>query len=120
MNQLDQGSQSNAASAEEVAASSEEINAQALQMKRMVGDLNTVILGADSDAEPVAKKPAPSKKTAAPVPVSEKTANVVPISSAKKATVKKSNSPSAPHTASSVIPFDDDESPRKVGTTDGF
>jgi methyl-accepting chemotaxis protein len=103
MNQLDQGSQANAASAEEVAASSEEIDAQAHQMKRMVSDLNFVILG--TGEAPASIAPAVKKQP--------KTENVVAFKPAKKA----KSSPS--HAASNVIPFDDD-GPRKVGTTDGF
>ncbi|KYG64042.1 chemotaxis protein [Bdellovibrio bacteriovorus] len=112
MNQLDQGSQANAAGAEEVAASSEEISAQAEQMKHMVANLNQVILGAVPAHDPVEKM---TPKKSAPPAAAPKSTNVVPM--AKKPAPKHE---SKPHTASNVIPFDDDESPRKVGTTDGF
>lgn len=112
MNQLDQGSQANAAGAEEVAASSEEISAQAEQMKHMVANLNQVILGGVPADAPAGKMV--SKKSVSPA-AAPKSTNVVPMT--KKPAPKHE---SKPHTASNVIPFDDDESPRKVGTTDGF
>lgn len=109
MNQLDQGSQANAASSEEIAASSEEINAQAQQMKQMVLQLNHVILGEDQVEEIVEKK-SPSAKIIKMPSTPKKTA-AKPVASTK---------PTAKESAA-VIPFDDDdESPRKVGTTDGF
>lgn len=74
MNQLDQGSQSNAASSEEVAASAEEISAQTMHMTKMVDELNVMILGGEalvqSAAEPEPKKTfivkTESSKTSAP------------------------------------------------------
>lgn len=106
MNQLDQGSQANAASSEEVAASAEEISAQAKQMRSMVQGLNAVILGTGEEAPKYEASPkAPSKV----VPFKKKeTASKTPASVGKK-----------PHSSAAVIPFDDD-GPRKVGTTDGF
>ncbi|WP_374028700.1 methyl-accepting chemotaxis protein [Bdellovibrio bacteriovorus] len=114
MNQLDQGAQANAASSEEIAASAEEINAQALQMKNLVNVLNSTVLGS-SESSPEAgetkKKPELSQKV---VPFqAKKTAKPA----ASHPAVKKAHSSSA----SSVIPFDEDEGGRgKVGTTDGF
>lgn len=46
MNQMDQSTQQNASAAEEVSASSEEMNQQATILKDLVGDLNKVIYGA--------------------------------------------------------------------------
>lgn len=119
MNQLDQGSQANAAAAEEVAASSEEINAQAQQMKRLVETLNSTILGGSTSSAPPPKKVA---KAATPAP--KESGTVVPFKAVKKTTPAPAEAakPTAkkPTTASSVIPFDEDEGPRKVGTTDGF
>ncbi|WP_374080272.1 methyl-accepting chemotaxis protein [Bdellovibrio bacteriovorus] len=108
MNQLDQGSQANAASSEEVAASAEEISAQARHMKGMVQGLNAVILGTGEEAPKSEASPkAPSKV----VPFKKKeTVSKTPV-----AVGKKSQSGAA-----AVIPFDDEDSPRKVGTTDGF
>lgn len=48
MNQLDQSVQSNAASSEEIAGTSGEINSQAQVMKSIVTNLNTVVYGEDS------------------------------------------------------------------------
>jgi methyl-accepting chemotaxis protein len=45
MNNLDQGSQNNAASSEEIASTSEEISSQATQMRNLVETLNEVVLG---------------------------------------------------------------------------
>lgn len=126
MNQLDQGSQSNAASAEEVAASSEEISAQAQQMRNMVAELNQVIIGGPGLSAPPATEAAPMAPTtpvkAVPpkgeVSAAPQTRNVVPISSSPKKPASKAPSPK-PHSAANTIPFDEDE-PRKVGTTDGF
>ncbi|KHD87937.1 MAG: chemotaxis protein [Bdellovibrio sp. ArHS] len=119
MNQLDQSAQSNAASSEEVAASAEEINAQALNMKKMVGDLNAVILGA---AEGPMKAPVVSQKPA------KKEAKILPFQDKNQDKKEDKKSPEKvarpvekkSQAASSVIPFDDDGPARKVGTTDGF
>lgn len=118
MNQLDQGSQSNAASAEEVAASSEEINAQAQNMQHMVEDLNKVILGENYS---IPRPGIAAVKKATPVaPVSSsasKQSNVVALKTTSKIKAKSGNKS---HSASKQIPFEEDENPRKVGTTDGF
>ncbi|MNJ93262.1 Methyl-accepting chemotaxis protein II [compost metagenome] len=109
MNQLDQGSQANAASSEEIAASAEEINAQAQQMKNMVSTLNTVVIGSDEQAPPKeVRRPAPSAK-------------VLPLQK-KAAPTKVASSPAKVKSESAaLIPFDDEDSSRsKVGTTDGF
>ncbi|WP_041577528.1 methyl-accepting chemotaxis protein [Bdellovibrio bacteriovorus] len=111
MNQLDQGSQANAASSEEIAASSEEISAQAQQMQSMVVSLNEVIQGSGQH------EPAPA--AAVPVrPSADK--KVIPF--AKKTTRPASPTPRVEKKSqsNSVIPFDDDEPRGKVGTTDGF
>lgn len=123
MNQLDQGSQANAAGSEEVAASAEEINAQARQMRLMVDSLNTEILGQNhqiqqSSGVPEKKHKEPSKEVA---PVK----NVIPFVPAGKKEVKAarpvSSMKQAKKESEAVIPFDDDISDsRKVGTTDGF
>ncbi|MEK2645403.1 HAMP domain-containing methyl-accepting chemotaxis protein [Bdellovibrio sp. BCCA] len=111
MNQLDQGSQANAASSEEVAASAEEINAQALQMKKMVQSLNEAVLGGEQASAP--KREAPPK-------TSPKVVSITAKQTAPKAAKKPAPVTKKPQGAAAVIPFDDDESPRKVGTTDGF
>ncbi|UXR63649.1 methyl-accepting chemotaxis protein [Bdellovibrio bacteriovorus] len=122
MNQLDQGSQANAASSEEIAASSEEISAQAKQMQTMVINLNEVVAGVHIDkAAPTSSAPA-AKATKAPVTAStSKSASpkkVIPFPKqpVKAATPKVEKKPQS----SSIIPFDEDEGRGKVGTTDGF
>lgn len=113
MNQLDQGSQANAASSEEIAASSEEINAQAQQMQNMVVSLNQVILGGhtthSSTPQTTAKVPSAGKKV---IPFPQK--KVAAKATATPRHVEKKSQ------SSSVIPFDDEDDRRKVGTTDGF
>lgn len=119
MNQLDQGSQANAASSEEIAASSEEISAQAQQMQSMVVNLNEVIVGAQQAIEtPKAVAKAPAKAKA---PTASATKKVIPFPTKAKQPVKAA----APKVekkpqSSAVIPFDEDEGRGKVGTTDGF
>lgn len=107
MNHLDQSSQSNAASAEEIAATSEEINNLAFTSQKLTSELSEVINGKTDHAHVSATpQPTPAKK--------EKT-NVIPL----KAKAVKAPAKSA---AKQTIPFDDDEaeSRSKVGTTDGF
>ncbi len=127
MNQLDQGAQSNAASSEEIASTSEEISSQAVQMQQLTETLSTVVLGASGDAG-VVEKAAPKKKhAAAPVaqtekkPVVAKAKNVVKFTPKKEALKSKT-------TAQEAIPFDEDESPKvpaangrgDVGDVSGF
>lgn len=122
MNQLDQGSQANAASSEEVAASTEEIGSQAQQMKKMVSSLNTEIAGNVfvTAASPAVSVTPPPSFDAKP---DKKSKNVVPF---KKKEVLSKDKPVAVvdkkshNSAATVIPFDDDDTSRKVGTTDGF
>lgn len=123
MNQLDQGSQANAASSEEVAASAEEINAQTNNMKKMIESLNALILGEVSSSSP---GPEVTSRKEGRSPQKKET-KVLAFKSPAKASAPKFSSPApAPkpsHSASNVIPFDEDveEGPRsKVGTTDGF
>lgn len=145
MNQLDEGSQSNAASSEEVAASAEEISVQTMHMTKMVEELNLVILGGEglstaataADHKKTFSKKAQTVETSStkseapvkpaqgqtPIAKSASTKNVIPLPkkqetvAAKPAKVEKKSQ----NTAAAVIPFDDDETDvRKVGTTDGF
>lgn len=120
MNQLDQSSQSNAASSEEIASTAEEIASQSSQMQNLVGTLNKVVTGAEEmssehplQAEAV-KEPAPTAKSSA-----KKSS---PVSAKPAAKVIKFQAPpkkEAPKKSAEMIPFDEDET-RKVGTTDGF
>jgi methyl-accepting chemotaxis protein len=93
MNQLDQGAQSNAASSEEIASTSEEIASQAAQMQQLTEKLNEVVIGKDGKASipSVANTKEKSKQ------------NVVKFA-LKKENVKGKN------IAQETIPFDEDES----------
>jgi hypothetical protein len=122
MNQLDQSTQANAASSEEIASSSEEISAQADQMRKLTVDLNAVILGGEGSAEVdggvaevaaarVSKAPTkavPFKAQSKVVPMRKPVSQSVPLAAKKTAA------------SAEMIPFDEDEGSRKVGTTDGF
>ena len=117
MNQLDQSSQSNAASAEEIAATSGEINNLAVTSQKLTVELTEVILGikvqeATEEIAPlVTSRKAPA--AAAKLHSSPAKNNVVKLQPKKAAPAQEKA------TASDVIPFDDDGR-AKVGTTDGF
>ena len=121
MNQLDQTSQSNAASAEEIAATSAEINSLANISQDLTVELNREVLGlADVTAEEAKREPkmelkkAPLHKASAAKASAglSKTAKVLPMT-------KKSQLAAQKAAAEETIPFDDE--PRaKVGTTEGF
>jgi methyl-accepting chemotaxis protein len=53
MNNLDQGSQNNAALSEEIASTSGEISSQAVQMRSLVETLNEVVLGQAKQGQPM-------------------------------------------------------------------
>lgn len=106
MNQLDQASQSNAASAEEIAATSGEINNLAVTSQNLTVELNNVILGSGSTTAPTEEMTSPTVRHK-PTPK-----NVVKFQ-AKKASAAN------PPTSKVAIPFDED-TPSRVGTTDGF
>lgn len=116
MNQLDEGTQANAASSEEIAASSEEISAQADQMKKLVETLNHVVIGTTVTEESTARTISrfdlkPATPTAKVIKFETKVASSSKFSVAKK----------TQNSAAETIPFDDDDDGRgKVGTTDGF
>jgi len=112
MNQLDQATQGNASAAEEVAASSEEMSAQAGSLQELVVELLQVVEGntesQDTVARPVAHRPryaAPTGKVLAHPTVARRTMN-----------------------AEKVLPLNDHgvtngngaNGHAKVGTTDGF
>lgn len=121
MNQLDQSSQSNAASAEEIAATSGEINNLAETSLSMTVDLNYVVLGSHDESHPPVEEPARaehkpvvSAKPVAKKPAPEKSsAKVLPMKSKPQPAFEK-------RSAKDTIPFDEDEPQRKVGTTDEF
>lgn len=117
MNDLDQSSQSNAASAEEIAATSSEISGLANTSYQLTLELNAVIHGSEKQnispqAEPVKKieKKSDSKVLAFHIEPKK-----------QHSPVKTKTPPSKPE-SQNVIPFDDDDlgERSKVGTTDGF
>ncbi|UYL09231.1 methyl-accepting chemotaxis protein [Bdellovibrio sp. SKB1291214] len=119
MNQLDQSSQSNAASAEEIAATSGEIGNLAHVTDTLTAELTEVVIGkgaVPTETESVKhEKPKTSKKVS-----QQKSAKVIEM---KKPAAAKSPAPSktmksAPSSSAELIPFDEDD--RKIGTTDGF
>lgn len=113
MNQLDQSSQGNAASAEEIAATTVEINGLAQSTQDLLGSLQGVIFGdsqsSDTDTEsfqPKAVATVPAKKAA---------------SLRHNNKVLKFKTPAKATRAEATIPFDEDQEIRaKVGTTEGF
>ncbi len=116
MNQLDQSSQSNAASAEEIAATSGEINNLATTTQGLTVELSEVIYGT-SDVVPMAATDSTKKGKSQAVHSTSAAKKVIPFKKAAAPAPKKS-APAA-SAASDLIPFDE-ESDRKVGTTDGF
>lgn len=134
MNQLDQGAQGNAASAEKVANTAGEISGQASNMRELVHQLNTVVTGyAENET---ALKPVEVKKekikqnvkqsvSAKIIPLKNnqnnsklnKTAQPMPTS--KKVSAPVSQAPMKKAASSDVIPFDDDDR-GGVSDTSGF
>jgi methyl-accepting chemotaxis protein len=120
MNQLDQGAQSNAASSEEIASTSEEISSQAVQMQLLVGQLNSVVLGTtEGSAAPDA--PVIPHKKVAPAPRAKAKASKVIKFEAKRVPAKNQTP------AQEIIPFDEDEAVTaasngrgKIGDVSGF
>lgn len=112
MNQLDQATQSNAASAEEAASASEELSAEAVTLSRMVNDLKAIVDGAKAEGILEAStygKPSHQKAVNKP----KKSAG---LSSASAAKLKSFGTASA----AEMIPFDDEETAKKIGNLDGF
>lgn len=101
MNQLDQAAQANAASAEEIAATSGEINNLAVTSQNLTVELSHVVNGGAQETTfnaPPAGKPSTTKH------------NVVSFKPKAKAKTASSKE---------TIPFDE-ETRARVGTTDGF
>lgn len=117
MNQLDQASQSNAASAEEIAATSGEISNLAVTAQNLTVELNEAVIGktevtASSSSATAAPTDTVKKKKPATVQAKAKS-NIIPMKKkvvAEKVSKKESQD---------IIPFDEDDR-AKVGTTDGF
>ena len=120
MNQLDQTTQANAASAEEASASSEEMSAQAMSLQTLVGDLSFVVDGrktleggssGGNGSSGLFNKGVKKFSTFLKQPPQpsnhEQLASVIPYPSKNKELDK-------------VIPMDSGPVNGKVGTTDGF
>lgn len=102
MNQLDQGAQSNAASSEEIASTSEEISSQAVQMQQLSEALNEVVTGsAEGAGTPTATAKAGDHSKAS-AKSQEKPKKVIKFTPKKEESKNKS-------VAQSAIPFDEDE-----------
>lgn len=122
MNELDQATQRNASSAEETAAASEEMSGQAITMQNLVGDLVGLVEGSKPHHQ--------SLETHAVKQSSNRTLTLVQNHSqmkdmvAKTSFIKRTPSTALPQgvkqRAEQVIPFNSDEAPVKLGTTDGF
>jgi len=114
MNQLDQGAQSNAASSEEIASTSEEISSQAVQMQQLTQQLNVVVSGESTASNVVESAIAQKSREVKPAK------NIVKFKPKKEATKSKS-------AAQDAIPFDEDEASEvasngrgKIGDVSGF
>jgi ABC-type transporter Mla subunit MlaD len=112
MNQLDQATQSNAASAEEAASASEELSAEAVTLSRMVNDLKSIVDGHKKDGvleAAVNQKRQPSfSNSSRSHSGSRPASHQVKLKSFGKSS------------ASDMIPFDEEETAKKIGTLDGF
>ena len=115
MNQLDQTTQTNAASAEETAAASEEMSAQAVTLERLVGELQAVLDGARSSGGSYAG--ASSVASAAAPVVALASRRTRPIATARANGAAPSH---GAFDAKRVLPFEGEPAAGKVGTTDGF
>ncbi len=104
MGQLDQVTQINAVSAEEVAAGAEEISNQRSLMEQSVNELQHIVSGAKTPSVGGANVDRAVKNVVAQVPSSAK---VIPMRSTKKPDLEK------------ILPMGSDE-PGKLGNTSGF
>jgi methyl-accepting chemotaxis protein len=88
--EMDRVTQQNAAHAEESAAASEELTAQAATMRGFVGDLVTLVTGSD-EAKPAAQRPLPKRMAssrALPAPAPSRSARPAKVTSAKESAAK--------------------------------
>ncbi len=106
MNQLDQTTQTNAASSEEVAASAEEMSSQADSLQNLVSDLTKLVDGKNAKT---VQQPQPSRKIHGAGAVAD-----------RRTPLKMVDAKPRLQDSSKVIPFDSDMSIGKVGSTDGF
>lgn len=113
MNQLDQSSQSNAASAEQIAATTGDINSLTEHTQSLLKHLGEVIFGVSSAETTKAEE---TIRTDAEQPKKEIQKN----KTFKKSNVIEFKASTKPKIAAAIIPFDEEDGRRKVGTTDGF
>jgi len=99
MSQMDTVTQKNAASAEESASASEELNAQAESMMDIVGDLIGIVTGAGGRTGSISR---PERRAATP----RKAALPAP-QAARRPAVRQKGGPKVA-AANDVIPMDDD------------
>jgi methyl-accepting chemotaxis protein len=111
MNQIDQASQINASTAEEIAATSEEINNLSLSTYGLTKELNSIVAGTGNTVPSLKLE---VKETLTRKKGNKTKSNVFPLTIAKP--IEKTHLPKP----SELIPFDEDDKNRKVGTTEGF
>jgi hypothetical protein len=111
MAQLDQVTQTNAASAEEVASSSEEMSNQGIALQSLVEELNSIVYGDTRRLVPMPAAPYNQSGGG-----SGGGGNVIPLRSGDS--FGNTPNPMAPR-AEQVIPFDTDTD-SKIGSTAGF
>jgi methyl-accepting chemotaxis protein len=109
MNQLDQATQGNAASAEETASSSEQMAAEAEMLNKQVRELVFIVEGRHTQAQNHAKAPR--------APSSRRPTNVIPMA-APKAKASPISSQSENSSAENLIPFGEEE--EKLSNLGGF
>ncbi len=120
MTELDQATQRNASSAEETAAASTEMSGQAINLRNLVEELTVVVEG---DGQPTG-----SNRRSPSMSVATHQSGSGQLIGFNAAASKKGVRRPTPHhksttsgsLAQNVIPFDSENVPDKVGTTDGF
>jgi hypothetical protein len=113
MNELDQSTQSNAATSEEVAASADEMNTQARNLQDLVAAFNQIIHGQSNTARPAAVSPPGGSgyggrpaKASAPKPL------VIVKNKPRKVAAKQR--------AEDILPLEDGIPEGKLGDISGF
>jgi len=121
MNQLDQAAQANAASAEEIAATSGEINHLAANTQEMTGELNALVFGTRKvNEKPAVQEKKKDKKTATNTLHQNSAQQKSLVTPERNNVVAIKSVASSKNQSEQMIPFDEDEGRAKVGTTDGF
>lgn len=120
MTELDQATQRNASSAEETAAASTEMSGQAINLRNLVEELTVVVEG---DGQPSgSNRRSPSMNV---VTHQSSSGQLIGFNAAASKKGGRRPTPTNKSAVSStlaqnVIPFDSENIPDKVGTTDGF